>query len=1378
MTTNEEQHPHCATVTIGLASPDDIRSWSFGEVTTSETFDDLTSRPIIGGLYCERIFGSENEIRCTCQTDGLPNGEICGQCGGRFTGDCRRQDRMGHIELAAPVVHSWFFMKSPSQLSTILDIAPRALNRVIYYRDHVVLDPGQTSLRKGQVLTDEEMAEANLHFGDRTFLVGTGAEAIQQLLTGLNLFELANELTCALRTTSNRRKKHALLERLKVVAALCDSPNKPEWMVLNCLPVISAELRPHERLESSKCLTRDLNVLYSRIIDQNIRLERLITREAPESKLRENKRLLQRLVDSLFDNACCHEPLLSPSQRPLISLTDAIASKPGKGFRNRTSKRVDYSARSVMVADPSLQLHQCGLPITIAWELFRPFIIRRMMRLGEIDTLEGAERMLNWWKPDDEFWESFLTNDVAGRCVLLSRASTFLRESIQAFEPVLASGKAIRVHPLVCKSFNTELGGDQITVHLPLSIEAQAEATTLMTPPNHLFSPANGSRIYNPSQDIVMGCYYLTLQKSNQRGDQMIFASMQEVHTAFQSKKVTLQTNIKVRIPKDKRVRIDEWDEVRRGGLIETTVGRVLFNDILPPTMAFYNKAIRNNELTRIIDDCHRELGGRQTVVLLDRIKEIGFHASTQSGLSFGTSDLTPPDLKDRFLTAAMQTVMKKEQFYERGVITNQERYYQVLDAWTHAKDQITAAMMEAFKNDQRDSGSYVNPVFLMAESGARGGIEELCKLSGMRRLMTAPNGSVSEIPIRSSYREGLSVVEYFLSTQSVRKELLQTKSKTVQNRNLTHKLADVCRNIVVTCHDCGTADGITCGVIYNGDVVEVSLKDAVRGRVNRRRIVNPMTQEIIVEENELITSEVAQKIEHLGLEKILIRSPMTCKASNGICRLCYGIDLSTGSLVEQGSAVGIIAAQSIGEPGVRLKTRIFRFGIGSPQWTDNEIKSRWSGVVQYRNLRCVTNVDGHQIVLSRKGEILVLDSRQRERGRYSVPCGARLTVVDNQEISVGAVLCTWDPHAIPILSEVSGTVYYRDLVEGRTFQCGTDPTGETIRHTVIEHRGDLYPRILLEDSTGKILDFYHLPERATFQVNEGQQIVAGTVIAMQPREIDNQWKYYPTGFDRVHELFEAKSPQDSAVLAETDGEVDFAPLSKDGKRRVLIRGSDGTQIEQSKHSFRYQVRPKDHVRAGEAISWGRPDPHDLLRILGAEVSQQHLLREIQANYRIDRLNIDDKHIEVVLSQMFRMVKVEEAGDTGLIPGTLVDRSQFAKVNEYLTSYVRVTDPADSSFSVGEIVRESTIVAHNTNLEALHCRTLTSATARPAKAIPQLLGITELATQIDSWLWRASIQDPRKVLTNAAIAGKSDRLNGLKESAIVGQLMPAGTGQR
>ena len=1372
--TSYERVNDYAAVKISLARPHDIRSWSFGEVKKPETINYRTYRPEKDGLFCERIFGPEKDWECACgKYRGMKyKGMICDRCGVKITHSRVRRKRMGHIELAAPVVHIWFFKAMPSRLGTLLNMKTTSLEKIIYFQDYVVTDPGETPLKRQQLLTEEEYRKARQEHGEGSFKADMGAEAIRKLLMELDLVKLSQDLRVELKETNSKQKKKDLINRLKLVESIRDSDNKPEWMVLDVIPVIPPDLRPLVLLDSGNFATSDLNDLYRRIINRNNRLKKLVDLNAPEVIIKNEKRMLQQSVDALFDNNRCKRPVLGSSNRPLKSLTDMIKGKQGRFRENLLGKRVDYSARSVIVVGPSLRLHMCGLPKKIALELYQPFIIRRLKELGHADTIKSAKKMLE--RKDEEVWD-ILEEVIRNHPVLLNRAPTLHRMGIQAFEPVLVEGNAIKLHPLVCKGFNADFDGDQMAVHLPLSIEAQVEAHTLLMATNNIFSPANGHPIISPSQDVVMGCYYTTMQVAGRAGEGMVFSSMDEVHLAYSLGKVDTHAMIKVKLPPGRRVKNDP--DLPPGSIISTTVGRVLFNSILQEGMYYYNVALRNRELSEVISDCYELLGRRATIDLLDNMNQLGFRQATHSGLSFATDDLITPPSKSRIISEAEKKVMRIHKLYQRGIITEGERYNQVLDAWTHAREQITGEMMNELENDQRFPG-YVNPIFLMAHSGARGGVEQIRQLSGMRGLMAKPSGKIIETPIKANFREGLSVLEYFSSTHGARKGLADTALKTADSGYLTRKLADVAQNVVVTMHDCGTTQGITKGVIYRGEKVEVSLAESIRGRVSRANIVNPITDEVIVRENELITAEIARKIEELGLEKIQVRSAMTCDAHLGICALCYGMDLSAGALVEEGLAAGIIAAQSIGEPGTQLTMRTFHIGgTAARHVEESEIRAKKPGVVKFARLKVVRNDAGQNVVLARNGEIVILDPKGRELEKHEIPAGAHLLVEENQEIATGVPLCQWDPHAIPILAEVGGKVRYEDIIEGETVRLEKDAAG-TVRRMVMEHKGDLHPQVVLEDEAGKILDFYYLPERAHIEVEEGQHISAGTLLAKTPREATGT-QDITGGLPRVTEIFEARKPKDPAVIAEIDGVVEILGEKRRGKRTIIVRSETGIEREHLvSHGKHLRVHSGDFVRAGEALVDGPLVPHDILRISGEEAVQQYLTREIQNVYRSQRVDINDKHIEIIVAQMLRKVRVESGGDTGLLEGSVMDKFEFRARNQEIAGCVKITDPGDTGFQEDDIVRRDIFEQQNTQIETGGGKPAKAVRPQPATASTQLLGITKASVQSASFISAASFQETTKVLTEAALAGKVDNLVGLKENVILGHLIPAGTGFR
>ncbi|MEW6743034.1 MAG: DNA-directed RNA polymerase subunit beta' [Planctomycetota bacterium] len=1323
-----------ACVTLRLASPEDIRGWSHGEVKKPETINYRTYRPEKDGLFCEKIFGPTRDWECFCgKYKGIKHKNIvCDRCGVQVTHSKVRRKRMGHINLAANVAHIWFFKAMPSRIGNLLDIKAAALDKVIYFQEYIVIDPGSAPLKERQLLSEEEYREKRQKYGD-TFEAEMGAEAIKKLLQRLDLKALSVALREELKTTKSKQRKKDVIKRLRTVEMLRDSQNRPGWMILEVIPVIPPDLRPLVLLESGNFATSDLNDLYRRLINRNNRLKKLLDLNAPEVIIRNEKRMLQQSVDALFDNGRCRRPVLGSSNRPLKSLTDMIKGKQGRFRENLLGKRVDYSARSVIVVGPELQLHQCGLPKKIALELFQPFIIRRLKELGYADTIKSAKKMLE--RKDEEVWD-ILEEVIHRHPVLLNRAPTLHRMGIQAFEPVLIEGNAIKIHPLVCHGFNADFDGDQMAVHLPLSYEAQVEASTLMLSIHNIFSPAHGDPIITPSQDIVLGCYYLTAELPGSKGEGKVFANRLEVFRALADGKVALHGRIRVRLPAGTRVVGVDSELVVHEKPVETSVGRVVFNDILRAGLPYYNYPLDKKALNRIIRDCYKQWGKDATVRLLDDLKEIGFKSATRAGLSFATADLKIPESKGKVVAAAEKKVERITRLYQEGVITEGERYNQVIDVWTHAREEVGKDMMAALRNDTLAGKPYLNPIFIMVESGARGTLEQIRQLAGMRGLMAKPSGKIIETPIRSNFREGLRVLEYFSSTHGARKGLADTALKTADSGYLTRKLADVAQNVVVTEEDCATISGVSKSTIYKGDKVEVPLWKLIRGRVARDSIVDVVTDEVVVKENELVTEEIARKIEALGYEKVRVRSALTCEAKLGVCRLCYGMDLSRNKLVELGLAVGIVAAQSIGEPGTQLTMRTFHIGgTASRQIAISEVSAKRKGVVRFERARVVKNAAGVQVVLDRQGELVLTDKKGRELDRYPVQLGAIVKVEDGGEVEPGTILATWDPHNTPIFADRDGIVRYKDIVDGKTVHEERD-SGGVVRKVVIEHKGDLHPEILIEDKDGSLLDSHPLPERAYIEVEDGSPVSVGSLIAKTPKEAVGV-QDITGGLPRVTEIFEARRPKEPAIMAEIDGAVELVREMKRGKRTILVKNESGMVMEHLvPHGKHLRVKSGDYVRAGDPLIEGPLVPHDLLRIKGESELQQYLLREVQTVYRSQGVAIDDKHVEIIMAQMMRKVRVDEPGDSDFLPGLLVDKFRFREVNRQLAKEKK----------------------------------------RPATGEPVLLGITKASLQSDSLISAASFQETTKVLTEAAIAGKTDQLQGLKENVILGHLVPTGTG--
>ncbi|KAA3608237.1 MAG: DNA-directed RNA polymerase subunit beta' [Planctomycetota bacterium] len=1340
------EHTDYLGVSIRLASPEDLRANSFGEVKKPETINYRTFRPEKDGLFCERIFGPERDYECHCgKYRGQKHmGIVCDKCGVMVTTSRERRKRMGHINLAAPVAHIWFFNVTPSRIGNLLGMKKTDLERVIYFQDYVVLSPGESGLEKCKLVSEDEYRRNRATYGVE-FEAGMGAEAVAELLRGLNLESLSNSLREQLKTCTSRQRMADIIKRLRTVEMLKDSPNDPAWMILDVIPVIPPELRPLVRLDSGNFASSDLNDLYRRLINRNNRLKRLIELNAPEVIIRNEKRMLQQSVDALFDNGRCKRQVMSTSNQPLKSLTDMIKGKQGRFRLNLLGKRVDYSARSVIVVGPELKLHQCGLPKVIALELFQPFIIRRLKELKLAETIKAAKKMLE--RRDEHVWD-ILEEVIKDHPVLLNRAPTLHRMGIQAFEPVLIEGNAIQIHPLVCQGFNADFDGDQMAVHLPLSFEAQVEASTLMLSPNNVFSPQSGNPIISPHQDIILGLFYLTADKKECKNEWKdgkrggVFASMAELLLAYSHGHLETHSLVQVWLPTGMVVSSRHGATPRTLSQPErmvTTPGRAIVNDVLAEGMPYYNYPLDKKALYDLIHDCHRMCGRVPTLKLLDDLKALGFKGATRSGLSFAKDDMRIPAKKWEIIEDTQQQVDQILQDFEDGAITDNERYSRVLDLWTSAREQVSAELLKELESDRRDGKPYLNPVYVMANSGARGGVDQIRQLSGMRGLMAKPSGEIIEVPIRANFREGLRVLEYFSSTHGARKGLADTALKTADSGYLTRKLADVAQNVVVSIPDCGTPNGISKSAVYQGDKLVVPMARVIRGRIARDTIRHRVTDELVVEENQLITNKIAERIEAMGFPKIRVRSPLTCEASIGVCALCYGEDLARGRQVERGLAVGIIAAQSIGEPGTQLTMRTFHIGGTASRAVEaSETKARRKGKVEYHDLRVVTNPQGEEVALSRTGEIILRDNKGRELDRYAIQVGSRIYVKDGQEVNRGTKLFDWDSHHLPILAEYSGRVQFEDLEEGKTVAVEEDAKTGVRRTKIIESKGDLHPQVLLVGEAGEVLHYTSLPENAYLEVKNGEQVTAGTLLAKSPRAIGGT-QDITGGLPRVTELFEARVPKDPAVMAEIDGLVELGEKRR-GKRIILVKNEETGEVReqlvaQSKH---LRVHTGDRVRAGEPLVDGPLPPHEILSIQGEEKVQNYLVEEIQKVYRAQGVMIDDKHIEIIVGQMMRKVQVDGSGDSKLLPNSLVDRHGFRRTVEGLID-------ADQN---------------------------------PPTAQPMIMGITKASVQSESFISAASFQETTKVLTEAALRGKLDRLQGLKENVILGNLIPAGTGFR
>ncbi|MFT5465023.1 MAG: DNA-directed RNA polymerase subunit beta' [Verrucomicrobiales bacterium] len=1327
-------------VTITVASPDVIRSWSQGEVKNPETINYRTFKPEKGGLFCERIFGPTKDWECACGKYKRikHKGVICDRCGVEVTLSRVRRERMGHIELAVPVSHIWFYKCMPSRIGLALDMSARQLERVIYYEDYIVIDAGDTPLEAGQLLTEMEWREAEEEYGEDNFRVGMGASAVQELLSGLNLDELVVELEDAMTKTRSKQIRKKLAKRLKLAQGFGQSHTRPEWMVLEVLPVIPPDLRPLVPLEGGRFATSDLNDLYRRVINRNNRLRNLLQLKTPDVIIRNEKRMLQEAVDALFDNGRHGRAVTGAGNRALKSMSDMLKGKSGRFRQNLLGKRVDYSGRSVIVIGPELKLGQCGLPKKMALTLFEPFIIRRLKELGYVHTVRSAKKMIE--RKTSEVWD-ILEEVTVGHPVMLNRAPTLHRLSIQAFEPVLIEGSAIRLHPLVCGAYNADFDGDQMAVHVPLSVEAQLEARMLMLAPNNIFSPSSGRPITTPSQDITLGCYYLTWAHENTlpiRDPEVmktlsLFADTGEVEFAIATRKIQIHEAIRIRNPDFGKDSVyGEKDQK----VIVTTPGRVRFNEFWPEGLGFINKTTDKKVLGDIIWRCYQVSGQERTVLALDDLKDLGFKEATRSGASIGITDMVIPDEKKAALDGAYKQLEEVEGQYKKGIITNGERYNRVIDIWTHAGDEITKALFRTIKFN----GGLLspNPLYMMVDSGARGNRQQIKQLSGMRGLMAKPSGEIIERPITSNFREGLTVLEYFISTHGARKGLADTALKTADSGYLTRKLVDVAQDVIITEHDCGTVSGIVVAPIYEGDEEAVDLKTRVYGRVSTERVVDPVTEKVVVDINELIEEKAAEELTRIGHEQLKIRSVLTCESRRGCCALCYGMSLATQLLVNQGDAVGIVAAQSIGEPGTQLTMRTFHVGgVASASFKQPIIKLKNSGILHYNNVRTVESADGKWVVLSKNGTLSVHDPKdKRELESYNLVVGSEIAKADNAKAKAGETIVQWDQHNIPIISEMAGTIEFRDMLPGITVARKKDESGGQSL-VVVEHKEDLHPQIVVVDSkTKEILASYSVPAGAHLSVEAKQKITPGTMIAKTPRK-QAKTKDITGGLPRVAELFEARKPKDSAEIAKIDGIVDIGGIAR-AKRKVLISDPETGEEEEhliplSKHIIAHKG---DFVEKGSQLTEGPRVPHDVLEICGPHELQEHLVKEVQEVYRLQGVEINDKHIEIIIRQMLRKVKVTDPGDTHFLWGDQVERVDFEAVN---------TDIEEQG-------------------------------GKPSEGEPVLLGITKASLETDSFISAASFQDTTRVLTDAATLGKVDILRGFKENVIMGHLIPAGTG--
>ncbi|MBU1768113.1 MAG: DNA-directed RNA polymerase subunit beta' [Alphaproteobacteria bacterium] len=1329
-------------IQIGIASPERIRSWSFGEIKKPETINYRTFKPERDGLFCARIFGPIKDYECLCGKYKRMKykGIVCEKCGVEVTVSKVRRERMGHIELAAPVAHIWFLKSLPSRIGLLLDMQLKQLERVLYFESYIVIEPGLTPLEKYQLLNEDELVEAQDEYGEDAFSAGIGAEAVKQMLMDLDLEGEQRALMEELATTKSELKPKKIIKRLKVVESFIDSGNRPEWMILDVVPVIPPELRPLVPLDGGRFATSDLNDLYRRVINRNNRLKRLMELRAPDIIVRNEKRMLQEAVDALFDNGRRGRVITGANKRPLKSLSDMLKGKQGRFRQNLLGKRVDYSGRSVIVTGPELKLHQCGLPKKMALELFKPFIYARLDAKGLSMTLKQAKKWVE--KERKEVWD-ILDEVIREHPVLLNRAPTLHRLGIQAFEPVLIEGKAIQLHPLVCAAFNADFDGDQMAVHVPLSLEAQLEARVLMMSTNNILSPANGKPIIVPSQDMVLGIYYLSMELAGEPGEGMILSDMQEVHQALFAKAVTLHSKIISRVPQT-----DENGQtyMRR---VETTPGRMLIGECLPKSHKVpfdaVNRLLTKKDVGDVIDEVYRHTGQKDTVLFADAIMALGFRHAFQAGISFGKDDMIIPDSKVRLVDETKALVADYEQQYQDGLITQQEKYNKVIDAWSRCGDQVAAAMMDEIRAMplDEDTGRLkpINSIYMMSHSGARGSPAQMKQLAGMRGLMAKPSGEIIETPIISNFKEGLTVLEYFNSTHGARKGLADTALKTANSGYLTRRLVDVSQDCTIVEVDCGTQKALEMKAIIQGGSVIASLGERVLGRTTAEDIVDSKDGSVLVPEGELLDEAMIAKIEAIGVQSVKIRSPLICESKMGVCAKCYGRDLARGTPVNIGEAVGVIAAQSIGEPGTQLTMRTFHIGGAAQLNEQSNLEAVSDGTIELRDMPTITDKLGRNLSLARNGELAIIDEEGRERAVHRLPYGAAILFKDGDKVKQGDRIAEWDPFTQPVITEKPGIVKYQDLIDGKTLTEQADEATGITQRVVTEYRApsrskdDLRPRLtLLDDESGEAAR-YLLAIGATLSVEDGAQVQAGDVLARVSREAAKT-RDITGGLPRVAELFEARKPKDNAIIARVSGRVQFLKDYK-AKRKIAILPEDGGEpveylIPKSKV---IDVQEGDYVKRGDNLIGGSPDPHDILEVLGIEPLSEYMVAEIQEVYRLQGVKINDKHIEVIVRQMLQKVEITDGGDTTLLAGEQVDREEMDEVNARLAP--------------GQ---------------------------QPAFGKPVLLGITKASLQTRSFISAASFQETTRVLTEAAVQGKKDTLIGLKENVIVGRLIPAGTG--
>jgi DNA-directed RNA polymerase subunit beta' len=1330
------------SIQLSLASPERIRERSFGEVKKPETINYRTFKPERDGLFCAKIFGPTKDYECNCgkYKRMKHRGIVCEKCGVEVIPSKVRRERLGHIDLACPVAHIWFLKSLPSRIGALLDMTLKDLEKVLYFEAYVVLDPGETSLTKGQLLAEDQYSEAMDEFAGQ-FVAGMGAEAVRELLSEIDLVEVGDQLRIEMKEATSEAKRKKVSKRLKVINSFRQSGNQPEWMILETVPVLPPELRPLVPLDGGRFATSDLNDLYRRVINRNNRLKRLMELRAPEVIIRNEKRMLQESVDALFDNGRRGRAITGPSKRPLKSLSDMLKGKGGRFRQNLLGKRVDYSGRSVIVVGPELKLHQCGLPKKMALELFKPFIYQKLDERGLSGTVKAAKKMVE--KEKAEVWD-VLEEVIKEHPVMLNRAPTLHRLGIQAFEPVLIEGKAIQLHPLVCTAFNADFDGDQMAVHLPLSIESQIEARVLMMSTNNILSPASGKPIIVPSQDMVLGLYYMTKERPFVSGTGKLFASRDEVRMAYDAGMADLQAAIKVRMSPVMGAPVE---------LVETTVGRILLREVVPDSIDFkhVNKVMGKKQVADLIDISFRYAGNKETVILADKIKETGFRYSSLAGVSICLDDMVIPETKGARIKVSADEVKDIQQQYTEGLITDGERYNKVIDIWAKCTEDIAGTMLGNIAVEKITSAdgkevevSSFNAIHMMADSGARGSAQQIRQLAGMRGLMAKPDGSIIETPITANFREGLTVLQYFISTHGARKGLADTALKTANSGYLTRRLVDVAQDAIIIEQDCDTLDGIEVSTLTEGGEIIERLGDRILGRVALDDIVDPVTDKLLVEANQLIDEELVAVIEEAGIERVKIRSVLTCNSKRGICAYCYGRDLGRGHLVNLGEAVGVIAAQSIGEPGTQLTMRTFHIGgTASRRAEQTALEARFDGSLKFINLTTVNDNKNFPVVMNRKGEIAVVDDTGRERERYGVVYGARLNVQDGGKVKTGDILAEWDPYTVPIITEVGGIVHYGDIAEGITMEEQVDEVTGLSRKVVTEAKSaDKRPRITLKGEDGKTVKLpngtqarYMLPIGANISVEEGAVLHAGSILAKIPRET-TKTKDITGGLPRVAELFEARKPKELAVISEIDGVVSYGKDSK-GKRKIIVTPDVGDTAEylipKGKH---ISVHEGDVIHAGEELVDGSSNPHDILRVLGSKELSKYLVDEVQEVYRLQGVKINDKHIETIVRQMLRKVQINDVGDTNFLIDDQIDRWVFEAENDRVLA-------EDGQPAIGETI---------------------------------MLGITKASLSTESFISAASFQETTKVLTQASIQGKTDSLRGLKENVIMGRLIPAGTG--